>query len=54
MLTYLAVIQGQMAEIGALRKTLIASERNKLGRSALRRLKENIFSYRIVQAQVKV
>ena len=54
MLTYFATIQGEMAEIGALGKTLIAFERNKLGRSALRRWTENIFFYRIVKVQWKI
>jgi hypothetical protein len=44
-LTYFSVIQGQIAEIGAHRKMLIVPEWNKLGRSALRRLKENNFLY---------
>jgi hypothetical protein len=54
MLTYFAVIQGQIAEIGAPRKMLIASEWNNLGRSALRRWKENNFLYRIVILQLKI
>ena len=54
MLTDFAMIQGQITEIGALRKMLIASEQNKLGMLAFRRSKENNFLYRMVRSKVKI
>ena len=48
------VIQDQVAEIGGLRKTLIALEGNKLEMSALRRSKENNFLYRTIRLKVKI
>jgi hypothetical protein len=54
MLTYFGVIQGHLAEIGALGKMLIALERNKLASSALRRSIEKNFLYRTVRLQVKI
>ena len=47
-------IQGQLAEIRGLRKTLITLERNKLEKSALRRSKENNFLYRMVTLEFKI
>ena len=54
MLTYFPVIQGQIAEIGALKKMLITPEWKKLGRSALSTWKENNFLYRMIKSQIKI